>query len=176
MYKSLHKIHLFCIVLITGLLLTSCIKFKKMDARQTPVNALERAKLNVKEGKGMSLKGMMGNKSTTYEFSTSNPMWRASLEILDFIPLVTVDYSGGIIITDWYSDQANSKDSIKITLRFLSNEIQSGNLKIIVHQRKCDQNNNCSTRIIDSEIKRELSTSIIRQAAIFAKQTKEKKK
>jgi hypothetical protein len=90
--------------------------------------------------------------------------------------LYTFSYSGGIIITDWYSDQANSKDSIKITLRFLSNEIQSGNLKIIVHQRKCDQNNNCSTRIIDSEIKRELSTSIIRQAAIFAKQTKEKKK
>ncbi len=32
-------------------------------------------------------------------------LWRASLEILDFIPLTTVDYSGGIIITDWYNDK-----------------------------------------------------------------------
>ena len=43
---------------------------------------------------------------TTYEFSTSNPMWRASLEVLDFIPLSTVDYSGGMIITDWYSEDS----------------------------------------------------------------------
>jgi hypothetical protein len=70
--------------------------------------------------------------------ATSNPMWRASLEILDFLPLTTVDYSGGIIITDWYSDNGNN-DSIKITVRFLSNEIRSDNLKIIVHKKNCDK-------------------------------------
>ena len=53
-----------------------------------------------------------GNKKTTYEFSSSNPLWRASLELIDFMPLTTVDYSGGIIITDWYSDSSNSNDSI----------------------------------------------------------------
>ena len=49
-------------------------------------------------------------------------MWRASLETLDFLPLTTVDYSGGIIITDWYFDNTGkSEESIKISIRFLSN-------------------------------------------------------
>ena len=86
---------------------------------------------------GVSLKGALGGRrSTNYEFSTSNPLWRASLEIIDFMPLATVDYSGGIIITDWYSDTANSDESIKITVRFLSNTVQSNSLKIIVHNKK----------------------------------------
>ena len=80
----------------------------------------------------MSLKGAFSkNKATNYQFSTSNPLWRASLELIDFIPLSTVDYSGGIIITDWYSDSSSSNESIKITIRFLSNEIQTNSLKIL---------------------------------------------
>ena len=64
---------------------------------------------------------MMNRKGkTNYEFSTSNPMWRASLETLDFLPLTTVDYSGGMIITDWYSDNNSQSESIKISVRFLS--------------------------------------------------------
>ena len=86
---------------------------------------------------------MGGRRGTNYEFSTSNPMWRASLETLDFLPLTTVDYSGGIIITDWYYDNNSSRDSIKISLRFLSNDIRSESLKVIVHKKTCANNNNC---------------------------------
>ena len=80
----------------------SCgIKFKKSE----PISGPEKARKNIEEGRGASIssaaKGLRGGK-TTYEFSTANPMWRASLETLDFLPLTTVDYSGGIIITDWY--------------------------------------------------------------------------
>ena len=66
-------------------------------------------------------------------------MWRASLETLDFLPLTTVDYSGGMIITDWYSENNNNNESIKITVRFLSNEIRSDSLKLIVHKKNCNQ-------------------------------------
>ena len=127
MTNILQTIKLLAAILAMAVCLSSCIKFKKVDTRKTPINAQERAKLNVKEGRGLSLKNMVGNKrgNTNFEFSTSNPMWRASLETLDFLPLVTVDYSGGIIITDWYSDQQNSNDAIKITLRFLSNEVNA---------------------------------------------------
>ena len=93
---------------------------------------------NVEEGRGASIKRNIGNRGkTNYEFSTSNPMWRASLEILDFLPLTTVDYSGGMIITDWYSDNSKFNESIKITIRFLSNEVRSDSLKIIVHKKNC---------------------------------------
>ena len=150
-------------------------KFKKTDARSTPTNALERARKNVDEGRGASLGGLLKKgRGTNYEFSTSNPMWRASLEILDFLPLSVVDYSGGMIVTDWYSDEVNSNSSIKITVRFLSNEVQTNSLKIIVHEKKCTKNASCSTKILNSKIRDELLTSIIRKAAIYKAELKKK--
>ena len=59
-----------------------------------------------------------GNKSTNYEFSTSNPLWRATFDVIDFMPLVTVDYSGGMIITDWYTDSNTTNDSLNLQLGF----------------------------------------------------------
>ena len=102
-------------------------------------------------------------------------MWRASLETLDFLPLTTVDYSGGVIITDWYS-QDSSTESIKLTVRFLSNEIRSDSLKIIIHKRECDSRSNCSTSVSQSNlIKDELRSTILRKAALLEKSDKEKK-
>ena len=149
--------------------LTNCSKFKPTNARETPTNALERARKNVEEGRGISIGGALNrNKNTTYEFSTSNPLWRASLEALDFLPLSVVDYSGGIIVTDWYGDEIN--ESIKITIRFLSNEIAANSLKIIVHKKNCPINSNCSVNILNSKINNELLTSIVKKAAVLEKQ------
>ena len=144
--------------------------------KDVPINAKERARQNINEGRGMSLKGAFGKGSTTYEFSTSNPLWRASLEIIDFMPLTTVDYSGGIIITDWYSDISNTKDSIKITVRFLSNEIRSDSIKIIVHNKKCKTTENCTVNEIDSKIKLELQRTILAKAAQYEIDQKKSKK
>lgn len=158
----------------------SCAAFKpkQVDTRKTPINAEERARQNINQGKGTSLRDLVGRGNTNYEFSTSNPMWRASLEILDFLPMTTVDYSGGIIITDWYSDNSSgSEDSIKITVRFLSNEIRSDSLKIIVHKKKCIPQQPCEVDILSrSAISQELRTSIIKKASLLEKESKDKKK
>ena len=123
-------------VVLNLIVLNSCGMYKKVDQRKMPDGAQAKARKNVEEGRGVSIGGIVKRRgSTNYEFSTSNPMWRASLEILDFLPLSTVDYSGGMIITDWYSEN-NADESIKISIRFLSNEIRSDNLKIIVHKKK----------------------------------------
>ena len=105
-------------------------------------------------------------------------MWRASLEILDFLPMTTVDYSGGIIITDWYSDNSSSnEESIKITVRFLSNEIRSDSLKIIVHKKKCVPQQPCVVDVLsESSISQELNTSIVKKASLLEKESKNKKK
>ena len=168
------KILKIAIILILTTSLSGCggmFKPKKVDTRDSPINARERARKNVSEGKGISI-GNLGRSKTSYEFSTSNPMWRASLEILDFLPLLTVDYSGGMIITDWYNDTDNSKDSIKITVRFLSNEIQTNSLKIIVHRKSCDSANNCRVNKIDSKIEGELTKSILAKASLLEKNKK----
>ena len=97
----------------------SCGGFQKVDTRKVPISGPERAKKNIAEGRGVSLGKALGKTgNTNYEFSTSNPMWRATLDILDFLPLSTVDYSGGVIISDWYTDNANKDQALKITVRF----------------------------------------------------------
>ena len=157
--------------------LVNCGGFKKVDSRKVPVNAQERARKNVEEGRGASvnsiLRGARGG--TTYEFSTSNPLWRASLETLDFLPMTTVDYSGGMIISDWYADN-NTSEAIKITIRFLSNEVRSDSLKVIVHKRTCSTNQNCKVSLLNSsKISQELLSTIIRKAALIEKESKKKK-
>ena len=153
----------FLILLLCFFLLQSCnaIKPKKVDTRETPINAAERARKNINEGKGASLGGLLGRTGkTSYEFSTSNPMWRASLEILDFVPLATVDYGGGVIITDWYSDDLNSNETIKIIVNFLSNEIRADGLKIKVYKKKCNQNQICQTQLLSTTIDNEIKLDI----------------
>ena len=167
-------------LILVSFFLTSCSvpKFMKPEkvSKDRPVNAKERAVKNISEGKGISLKSLAGggSRSTNYEFSTSNPLWRSSLEILDFLPLTTVDYSGGIIITDWYSDSANG-ESIKITVRFLSNEIRSDSLKIIIHNKNCQINASCKIVVSNSKIKEEIQRSILSKAIQFQENAKNKK-
>ena len=182
--KNLKLTNYLLILLITSLLV-SCgagekIKNirKPVDLRTSPLDPDERARRNIEEGRGISL-GNLGGSKTTYEFSTSNPMWRASLETLDFIPLSTVDYSGGMIITDWYSDNNNSdNESLKITVRFLSNEIRSDSLKIIVHKKNCINTTNCNVSLLpnNSAINSELLAVILEKAALIDKDRKNKKK
>ena len=165
------------ILLVFSFFLTSCGN-KFGDFRKTPVNAQERAKKNVEEGRGVSLGNIMGNRGTNFEFSTSNPMWRASLEILDFLPLSTVDYSGGMIITDWYSDTSeNSNESLKISVRFLSNEIRSDSLKIVIHKKNCSASADCGVALLpnNSKLNSELLSVILRKASLLQESSKKKR-
>ncbi len=169
---------IFCSIIFSLLFGCNALKYEKVDTRKVPTNAQDRARKNVEEGKGVSIGSLLkNNKNTNYEFSTSNPMWRASLEILDFLPMTTVDYSGGMIISDWYSDSNNSNESIKISIRFLSNQVRSDSLKIIVHKKTCSTNSGCTTTLMNnSKVSQELRSTIIRKAALLEKKSKDKKK
>ncbi len=170
------RIFLLSIVCLLTLSCNEAFKPKKVDTREVSTNVQERARKNIETGRGSSLGGIL-NRGTNYEFSTANPMWRASLETLDFLPLTTVDYSGGIIITDWYFDSsASSDESIKITVRFLSNNIRSESIKIIVHQRVCKNSGNCKIQLLDkSNIQEELHRTILKKASLIDKNKKNKK-
>jgi hypothetical protein len=158
--------------------LSSCGIYKPSDARKVSSSSQERMQKNLSEGKGWSLEKMRGkNKGgTDYQFASSNSMWRATLEILDFLPLANVDYSGGIITTDWYNEGTASDEAIKITIRFLTNEVRSDGLKIIVHKKRCTTQSNCSVKKITSKLEQELRLAILKKAALFEKDSKAKKK
>ena len=155
--------------------LNSCGIWDPADARKVSPNAQERVKKNLEEGKGITLGGALGGGSkTNYQFASSNPMWRATLEILDFLPLSNVDYSGGIITTDWYNEGTASDESIKITIRFLSNEIRADGIKVIVHKKKCNIKQKCTVKKISSALEYELQVAILKKAAIFEKEYRRK--
>ena len=149
------------------------------DARKVPSRVDERVKKNLEEGKGITIGGLMGGgdgRGTSYQFASSNPMWRATLEILDFLPFANVDYSGGIITTDWYNEGTASDESIKITVRFLTNEVRADGIKVIVHKKKCNIKQKCTVKKISSALEQELRVAILKKAAIFEKQVGSKKK
>ena len=167
--------------LLTSLILlnflSSCGIYKPVDARKIPTNSKERVKKNLEEGKGFSLKKAYGSGgSTNYQFASSNPMWRATLEILDFLPLANVDYSGGIITTDWYNEGTSSDESIKITVRFLTNEIRSDGIRIIVHKRRCNIAQKCTVKKISSTLEHELQVAILKKASLFDREYNKNKK
>ena len=166
-------------VIILGFL-NSCGIYQPSDARIVSPNSKERVKKNLEEGKGISLGKMMdGSKGTSYQFASSNPMWRATLEILDFLPLANVDYSGGIITTDWYNEGTASDESLKITIRFLTNEVRSDGIRIIVHKKRCNIGGiqqRCTVKKISSTLEEELQLAILKKAALFAKDTQKNKK
>ena len=173
-FYKFFKIFLLTITLTS--FFTSCGIYKPVDARKIPAQAKDRAKQNVSEGRGVSVNNILKNRgSTNFEFSSSNPLWRASLETLDFLPLTTVDYSGGVIISDWYSDGSDKNESLKITIRFLSNEVRSDSLKILIHNKICDKNLNCNIVLLKSKIEDELKLSIIKKAALLEKVDQSKK-
>ena len=168
---------LFFLIFFT---LSSCAKegfFKTGDARKNPPDPELRVKKNLEEGKGFRLSnamGMGGNKGTNFEFASSNGLWRASLDVLDFMPLTSANYSGGVIITDWYSEQGNPDESIKITIRFLSNEVRSDALDVDIFYKKCVAVNNCKINKQDGQLKKEITKQILAKAAIYQKQIKDK--
>ena len=158
--------------------LYSCGIYQPSDARKVSPNSKERVKKNLEEGRGMSINKMLkgGSGGTNYQFASSNPMWRATLEILDFLPLANVDYSGGIIITDWYNESTSSDESIKITIRFLTNEIRSDGIRIIVHKKRCNVEQSCKISKITSAIEQELQVAILKKAVLFEREYNKNKK
>ena len=150
------------------LLITSCGIYRPTDARKVPVNANERVKKNMEEGRGFRISGL-GKRGGDFMFSSANPLWRASMDKLSFAPLSVVDYGGGIIITDWFSD-GDSTEQIKIAVRFMSNEIRSDAIKIIIHKKNCETFNNCKISTIENSTNNEIKLAILKEAAQLQKQ------
>jgi len=159
---------------LTGLFLilinlNSCGIYRPVSAKDYPPEPEKRIQKNLQEGRGFTIMG--GNKKgdNNFGFATSNEMWRASLDILDFMPLTSADYGGGLIITDWYSDGSNASDSVKISIRFLSNEIRADALNIKVFSKECEKTINCKVSQSNPEIESELKVAILKRAAKYKK-------
>ena len=146
------------------------------DARKIEPNVKDRQKQNIEEGRGFRLgSAIIGKRGGEFDFASSNELWRASLDTLEFMPLALANYSGGIIVTDWYSDGSN-EESVKISIRFLSNEIRSDALSIKVFYKNCSLNETCQVTDRSSSLSDDLEKKILNKAAVYRESSKEKKK
>ena len=165
-------------ILLIFILVGACNgKVPGADARKIPPNAKDRIKKNIEEGRGFTLMGSVEKKkSGEFDFASSNELWRASLDTLDFMPLALANYSGGIIVTDWYSDGSSDNESVKISIRFLSNEVRADALNIKVFYKNCSIESNCKISDKSENLSGELARKILSKAAIYEKETQSKRK
>ena len=157
---------IFTVYFLVFQTLVSCGLYRPVDATKYPPQPELRVKKNIEEGRGIKIFKSGENNGGKFEFANANPLWRASLDTLDFMPLLSVDYGGGVIITDWYGEE-NENDAIKISIQFLSNEIRSDALNIKVFKKKCSNLSNCKVVQSQSNINQELRIAILKKAAQY---------
>ena len=166
MKLKLIKFSLFTIFILS--LLNSCGLYKRSDIKDNPVNVNERVKKNIQEGRGIRF-GRGATRGGDFDFASSNPLWRGAIDVMNFVPLTNASYSGGIIITEWFSSENNSENNreLKITIQFMTNEIRADAIKVLVFEKSCNQINNCKTKKIKSKLEGELKLAILKKAALF---------
>ena len=175
------KLRIYFIITVF-LLALSCSSNKADSVTEkdtaTEIDAQKRTREAAKQGGGIF--GDINNRktsSTTFDFATSNVLWRATLKSLDFLPLVNADYSGGVIIYDWYSDKENSKEQIKISVKFLNNELRADSIQITTHKKICEDTGKCTTKKFDDKFSSDIKDSIIASArSLRIEESKKEKK
>jgi hypothetical protein len=167
----------FKVFLILSIILLnhSCGIYRPTDAREYPPDPELRVKKNLEEGRGLKIFDGDKKTGTNYEFASSNELWRATLDTIDFMPLTTANYSGGIIVTDWYSGNQNPNENLKITVRFLTNEIRSDALDLKIFYKNCDSSNRCTVDERKGALVDELKKEILKKATLYKQETKDKK-
>ena len=172
----MHKILRILLIkpIIIAILLSSC--GKPGDARKIPPNYKDRVRQNIEEGRGFRLMGGDKKNIGDFDFASSNELWRASLDILDFMPLALANYSGGIVVTDWYSDSDSNNESVKISIRFLSNEVRADALEVKVFYKNCSVDQTCKISDRSGVLSEELTRKILTKAAVYEKQNQSKKR
>ena len=166
-----YPLYIIFLLILISFFLVSCgpLKPKKTDLRKIPGNPKDKRERNIREGRGFRAMSLLEKKGGgNFQFASSNEMWRATLELLEFTPLSNVDYSGGVIITDWFSENSE-QDPLKITVRFLSNEIRADGLKVIIYKKICKKNDksNCKTIQDNTTLGQEIKLAILRKATII---------
>jgi len=173
-FLNYKKYQCFLTIILSAIILVGCAKEKgTTENEKFEPSAYERAR-QFADKNPVTIFAGSNNKNTNFEFGSSNILWRASLKTLDFIPLTNADYSGGVIITDWYSASEN-REQIKIQIRFFSNELRSDSIDIKSHKRTCESNGLCKNLTVSENFNREIKESILNTARLIKIEESKKK-
>jgi len=162
----LKKLQLIIFLFIILVIFSACAKTDPVTGEKVLIETDPNKKAREAADKGGGFIGNIsrdGNRSSPIvDFANSNVLWRATLKTLEFLPLSNTDYTGGVISYDWYSENGN--EEIKVTVRFLSNELKSDSIQIISHKRTCTNLNSCTVKKTDEYLANEIRDTIIASA------------
>ena len=177
MHNLINNIRFLSIFLILGLFSCSSTTVDPTTGERKTYELDEKKRIRENVEKGGGIFGDLGksSKETTFSFGTSNVLWRATLKSLDFMPLASIDYSGGVLVTDWYSENANPQEKIKIMVRFLSNELRTNSVVVIAHKMNCNTQGVCSTTILNEKFNESIKDTIINTARLIKIEDEKKK-
>ena len=165
-----NKFFKLLIIIFSVVYLSACNMYRPTSVKDVPINEKDKRQKNIQEGRGLTLLSNKNrNTGGNFNFANSNPMWRATINILDFMPFSNVDYGGGIIITDWYTDESNLNESLKISIQFLTSEIRSDALKVKIYKKDCSISENCKVDEIKSNMGNDIKLAILKEAAKIEK-------
>jgi hypothetical protein len=179
---NLHVITRLFNIFIFSILLTSCslwgskeksansndekISVKKKDWEP---NVLKR----VDQEKG-GLTNIFGAERSTVS-QGDNVIWQASLDVLADIPLAQANYTGGVIITDWYNS-SNSNESIKISIFINSARLEVNSFDVKSFKKTCSAANNCQTVNLTPDFNQKIKDRVLEKARIISVKKETNKK
>ena len=98
-------------------------------------------------------------------------LWRASLDALSFMPLLSADPFGGVIITDWYSSSPTSKEKFKVVTYILDKDLRVDALKVSVFKRQQNDDGDWVDIKGSSTLKSKIEDAILTKARKYKIQT-----
>ena len=176
MLKKLNNCYIFVILLIS---IVSCAKIDPITGEKVLIEPNPTKRAEAARDSSGGIFGNIGKGSkdqSSVDFKSSNVLWRATLKSLEFLPLMNADYSGGVIIYDWYSNPNKPSEQIKISVQFLNNELRSDSIKIVAHKKNCENINKCSNLEVDQQFALSIKEGIINSARLIKIEESKKEK
>lgn len=164
--KFYHFMNKNILIYLIFIIFIGCSKTDSVTGEKVVIepDVKKRAEAAARENSIFGNIGGSNKTSNTFDFATSNVLWRATLKSLDFLPLINADYTGGVIIYDWYSQTNNPKEQIKISVQFLNNELRADSIKITAHKKICESIDRCTNSALDQNFANSIKESIIASA------------
>ena len=119
--------------------------------------------------KPVNILGLVGkNKNDQAVTSIGMPinpyLWKGSLETISFMPLISADPFGGVIITDWYTDENNTNQRCKLNIFIKGVELKTDNLKVNSFCQIMSENGNWVDQKINNNNNIQLENAILNKA------------
>ena len=85
---------------------------------------------------GVTLLGGESDEPATGGIGVNSFIWRASLDTIAFMPLLSADPFGGVIITDWYAPAETPGERFKITVYILDRALRADAVQVAVFRQE----------------------------------------